>query len=244
MVLARVGGLMIFSPFFGNGAVSPLIRIAFSLVFSLSLFPLVRNLTPPLPGDFTAFLLTVSGELLIGILLGFVGRLFLAALQLAGQVIGFQMGFAVINVIDPQTQVESPVMSILQNLVGILVFLCINAHHWFIQAILDSYQIVGPTARFSSAVTEQIIHSAGAMFVLGLKLAAPVVVVLLIVDVLLGVVGRAAPQIHILVVGLPAKSLMGFVFLAATVHTFIPFLGRHFNSLQRELYTYLEILGR
>jgi flagellar biosynthetic protein FliR len=103
---------------------------------------------------------------------------------------------------------------------------------------------VGPSVTFSGALTERIIQSAGAMFVLGLKLAAPIVVVLLIVDVLLGVVGRAAPQIHVLVVGLPAKSLMGFVFLAATIHTFIPFLGRHFHSLQRELYSYLEILGR
>jgi flagellar biosynthetic protein FliR len=82
------------------------------------------------------------------------------------------------------------------------------------------------------------------MFVLGMKIAAPVVVVLLIVDILLGIVGRAAPQLHILVVGLPAKSLMGYVFLAATIHTSIPFLGRHFNQLQRQLYLCLEALGK
>jgi flagellar biosynthetic protein FliR len=113
-----------------------------------------------------------------------------------------------------------------------------------VQAIFDSYRIIGSGATFSGAVEAQIIRSAGEMFILGMKIAAPMVVVLLIIDILMGIVGRAAPQIHVLVVGLPAKSLMGFVFLAATIHTAIPFMASHFSHLQRQLYHCLEALGR
>jgi flagellar biosynthetic protein FliR len=243
LLMARMGGLMVFAPFFGSAAVAPVIRVILTISFSVALFPLVKT-DLPRPADFDSFFFVLCGELLVGMLLGLVGRLFLASLEIAGQIMGFQMGFAVIKVIDPQTNSESPVMSILQNIVGILIFLSINGHHWFVQAIVDSYQIVGRGISLSGAVELQLIRSAGEMFVLGMKIAAPLVVVLLIVDILLGIVGRAAPQLHVLVVGLPAKSLMGFVFLAATIHTSIPFLGRHFNQLHRQLYLCLEALAK
>jgi len=243
LLLARVGGLMLLAPFFGSGSVAPVLKVAVSIGFSVALFPSVEGLLPQVetPG---AFLFTVCGEFAIGLLLGFIGRLFLASLEIAGQIMGFQMGFAMIRVVDPQTGVESPVMSILQNLMGILIFLSINGHHWFIQAIVDSYRMVGEGVALTGRLEAHIVHAAGEMFILGMKIAAPIVVVLLIVDLLLGIVGRAAPQIHILIVGLPAKVLMGFVFLAATIHTFIPFVGRHFHQLHRQLYTCLEALGR
>jgi flagellar biosynthetic protein FliR len=243
LLLTRIGGLMIFAPFFGSGAMAPVIRVVLALSFTVALFPLLEADLPQ-PQDFNSLFFLLSGELVVGMLLGFVGRLFLASFEIAGQIIGFQMGFAVIKVIDPQTQSESPVMSILQNIIGILIFLTVNGHHWFVQAIVESYQIVGRQVGVEGAIQVQIVRSAGEMFVLGIKIAAPVVVVLLIVDILLGIVGRAAPQLHILVVGLPAKSLMGFIFLAAAIHTSIPFLGRHFNQLQRQLYVSLEALGR
>jgi flagellar biosynthetic protein FliR len=243
LLLARVGGLMVFAPFFGSGVIAPVIRALMAISFSVALFPLVQGILPRVE-DFSSFFFVLCGELLIGLLLGFMGRLFLAALEIAGQIMGFQMGFAVIKVIDPQTQSESPVMSILQNLLGILIFLSINAHHWFVQAVVDSYQIIGRGVSITGTLQGHIIRSAGEMFVLGMKIAAPIIVVLLVVDILLGIVGRAAPQLHVLVVGLPAKSLMGFVFLAATFHTSIPFLARHFNQLHRQLYYCLEALGR
>jgi flagellar biosynthetic protein FliR len=242
LFLARMGGLMVFAPFFGSGVAAPIIRIVLAISFSVALFPLVESNLPQTEG-FNSFFFVLCGELLVGMLLGLIGRLFLGSLEVAGQIMGFQMGFAVIKVIDPQTQSESPVMSILQNIVGILIFLSINGHHWFVQAIVDSYQIVGRGVSLNSAVQLQIIRAAGEMFVLGMKIAAPIVVVLLIVDILMGIVGRAAPQLHVLVVGLPAKSLMGYIFLAATIHTSIPFLGRHFHQLQRQLYVCLEALA-
>jgi flagellar biosynthetic protein FliR len=244
LVLARVGGLTIFAPVLGSEVVSPLIRVLLSVTLAVVLFPLVRSDLPALPGGVAEMVLALGGEFFIGMLLGLVGKLLLGSLQIAGQIMGFQMGFSMINVIDPQTQVETPVMATFQNILGVLVFLALNGHHWFIQAFVESYRIVGLEPGLSGALIRALLESAGQMFVLGLKLAAPVAVVLLIVDILLGIVGRMAPQIHVLVVGLPAKSLMGLIFLAATVHTSVPFLARHFEALQGDLLRYLFLLAR
>src|SRR5690554_2627237 len=235
MVLARVGGLMVFAPFLGSGAIAPTIRIVFSFAFSIVLFPLVQEQVPETSINFLALVLLLAGELLIGMVLGFVGQLLLASLQIAGQVMGVQMGFGVINIIDPQTQVETPVLSILYNLIGILLFLSLNAHHWFIEAIVASYELV-PGFGFSSGLFDLLMKSTAGMFLLAVQIAAPVVAILLIVDILIGIVGRMAPQIHVLIIGMPAKSLIGFIFLAATMHAFIPFVGRHISSLQENLY--------
>lgn len=245
LVLARVAGLMIFAPFLGSPGIPALIRVALSVGLSLALFPVVQDKVPAVAIDSMALLPILAGELVMGIALGLVGQLFASALQVAGHLIGFQMGFGIINIIDPQTQVESSVISLFQNLVGILVFLAIDAHHWFIQAITDSYDIVGPQAiRHSAALTNEMIRLGGQMFVVGFKLAAPVVIVLIIVDIVLGIIGRAAPQIHILIVGMPLKTLAGFVFMLATAHASLPFLQHQLNRVHENLYTVLGLLAK
>lgn len=244
VILARVGGVMVFAPFFGSPIIPAPVRAGLAVALSVMLFPFLEgSIAPPPPGQLD-FVLWLCRELLVGLVLGFVGQMFFGGLQLAGQIMGFQMGFSVVNVIDPQTQVETSVLSTLQTAVGVLVFLAVNGHHWFVQAIVDSYHLLPGSPRVSETLVSQLVISSGQMFILGLKLAAPIIVCLFMVDVLLGILGRAAPQIHILIVGMPAKSLMGFVFLAATAHTLVPFLARHVAHLHEDLYTYLGILGR
>jgi flagellar biosynthetic protein FliR len=244
LLLARLGGIVVFAPVFGSTVVNPIARILLTVALGGAIFPFVSEQLPAPPTEFFPLLLVLAKELLVGMVLGLVAHLILAALQLAGQIMGFQMGFAMVNVIDPQTQVESPVLSILANLTGMLVFLSMNAHHWMLEALVDSYWIVPEPSGISPAFLSLLVDTSGQMFVLSFKLAAPLVVVLFVVDVLVGIVGRAAPQIHVLIVGMPAKALMGFTFLAATIHTMVPFIGRHIDALHDDLYHYLAILGK
>lgn len=243
MTLARVGGLMTFAPFLGSGAIAPVIRVFLSVVISLAIFPAVQADVPSPPPEALLFLLALGMELGIGFVLGLVGQLFLAGIQLGGQLMGFQMGFSLINIIDPQTQVESSALALLHNLIALLVFLAVNAHHWYIQAIADSYRILPGAAHYSSELAAFMLQLFGNMFILGFKLGAPIVTVLLIVDVLMGIIGRAAPQIHILIVGLPSKSLVGFLFLLATAHVSVTFMGRHLERLSQDLYTLLGMMA-
>ena len=171
------------------------------------------GLPGPLPSDLSLSTLLglVMGEVAFGMMLGLVASFIFAGLQLAGQIVSFQLGFSIVNLIDPQSEVETSVFSFLYYYLGILLFLLINGHHWFFLAVSDSFNylpVQGVTLH--APVIHDLIRLSSQMFVSGLQIAAPVLAVTVITDIVLGILGRAAPQIHILIVGLPLKSLVGF----------------------------------
>ncbi len=242
-LLVRVGGLMVFAPFLASLSIPTRVRVALAVTISLALFPLLQNKIPTLPVDMVSVILVLFHELMIGLLLGFVGHLLLAAFFMAGQIMGFSMGFSLIRLIDPQTQVESSALALFENLVGVTVFLSMNAHHWFIQALVESYDLIVPfTMNQPGALATQLISLFGQVFVVGFKLAAPVTLVLVIVDVLFGVIGRAAPQVQILIIGMPLKPLIGFVLLAGTVQAQILFSTRYISQLRELLHVFLQMI--
>lgn len=242
LTVARVGGLVTFAPFFGGSIVPMSIRLILALGLSWAIFPVVMDHYSTVPVGLLGLTLLTARELLVGFLLGFSVKMVLAALDVAGQLMGFQLGFSFIQLVDPQTQVESPFMASFLNLIAVMIFLGIDGHHWLIQAVVESYRITGTGFGVSGALVSQLVTSLGELFILGLKLSAPIVVMLFIVDVLFGILGRTAPQIQILIVGLPAKSLIGFTVLTAIVYSFIPFLSDHLTRIGPGLETYLRLL--
>lgn len=238
LTLSRVGGMIAVAPFFSSGSVIPWVRIFLAVGLAWTILPSVEGTFTALPQDGVGFFLLVGREFLVGLLIGFVARLLFASLELAGFLMGFQMGFSFIQIVDPQTQVESPFLGILLSLTGTLIFLLFNGHHWLIQAVVESYQ-VGTSGLSMAGVMEEMIRSVGLLFSIGLKVAAPVAVTLFLVDILFGILGRAAPQLHLLVIGLPAKTLVGFVVLSATIYSLVPFIARYLGSLEGELERYL-----
>ena len=242
LTVARVGGLVTFAPFFGGAIVPMPIRLMLALGLTWAVYPVVMNSYTVIPTGLLDLTLLTARELLIGALLGFSVKMLLASLDVAGQLMGFQLGFSFIQMVDPQTQVESPFMASFLNLIAMMIFLGIDGHHWMIQAIVESYQVTGPDLAISGSMITQLVTSFGRLFILGMQLSAPIVVMLFIVDVLFGILGRTAPQIHILIVGLPAKSLIGFTVLTAIVYSFIPFLSEHLAGIGPELETYLKLL--
>jgi flagellar biosynthesis protein FliR len=244
-VLARLGGLMVFAPFFSSFAIAPIVRIGLTLALGVALFPVLAPRLPEVPEDPVMLILLLGGELIIGLLLGIVGQVFFAILQVAGQLISFQMGFAIINIIDPQTQTQFSVIGVMQNLLGMIMFVWIDAHHWYIDVICHSYNVALPlgAGRWDTLFTE-LMRLSSQIFVAGFKLAAPLALVLLIVDILLGLIGRAAPQIQILIVGLPAKNLVGLLLLLAGCNLFLPFMIRYLHQLQGDLFRVAALLAK
>jgi flagellar biosynthesis protein FliR len=242
LTLARVGGLVTFAPFFGGGAVTLPIRLMMAMGLTWAIYPAVMDTYMAVPEGLVGLTFLVGRELLVGLVLAMSVKLVLAAMDVAGQLMGFQLGFSLIQMVDPQTQVQSPFMASFLNLIAMMIFLGIDGHHWMIEAVVESYRVTGPGLQISGALINQFVTSLGHLFILGLQLAAPIVVMLFIVDVLFGILGRTAPQIQILIVGLPAKSLIGFTVLAATVYSFIPFLSEHLTVIGPELNNYLKLL--
>jgi flagellar biosynthetic protein FliR len=241
IVLFRVAGIMTFAPFFSSRAVTYQVRVALTLTATLAMAPSVS--LGPLPSELNAGTLLglVMGEVAFGMMLGLVASFIFAGLQLAGQVVAFQLGFSLANLIDPQSEVETSVVSFLYYYLGVLLFLLINGHHWFFLAVSDSFNYL-PVQGVSlhAPVINDLIRLSSQMFVSGVQIAAPVLAVTILSDVVLGILGRVAPQIHILMVSLPVKSLVGFAALTISFYFLPQLLGRYYLQLHHDLFALLQ----
>ena len=241
IVLFRVAGIMTFAPFFSSRAVSYQVRIALTLTSTLAMAPSVSLGPIPSETNMGTLLGLVMGEVAFGMMLGLVASFIFAGLQFAGQVVGFQLGFSLANLIDPQSEVETSVVSFLYYYLGVLLFLLINGHHWFFLAVNDSfYYLPVQGVTLHAPLIKDLIRLSSQMFVSGIQIAAPVLAITIISDIVLGILGRAAPQIHILIVGLPLKSLVGFAALSISFYFLPQLLTKYYLQLHHDLFALLQ----
>jgi flagellar biosynthetic protein FliR len=188
------------------------------------------------------YIMLILREILIGLMLGFTAYLMFTVVQVAGSFIDIQMGFGIVNVIDPMTGAQSPIIGNFKFFVAILLFLSVNGHHYLLLSIMKSYEWVPMDNRIFTKIADGtistfMIDSFVQMFYLAFQLAAPLVATLFLVDVALGVLARTVPQFNVFVVGLPIKITVGFVLLVLIV----PSLLYLFNDL---FVTMLDALQR
>ncbi len=243
VMLGRVGGVMVFAPFYSSNSIPYQIRVVAALVISVALVPSLPLGAVPADLDLFRVVVLLAGETLIGMVLGLVSLFVFAGMQLAGQIIAFQLGFAIINLIDPQSEVDIPVFSFLENYLGLLFFLLINGHHWFLQAISGSmYYLPVSGVHLQGPLVAEVIRLSSCVVVSGVQIAAPVLAVTVITDVVLGIIGRAAPHINILIVGMPLKTLVGFGCLGISFYFLPRYLETMFSMLHRDLFGILQKL--
>jgi flagellar biosynthetic protein FliR len=171
------------------------------------------------PSEILALTLVLCGEVVIGMALGFVGRLVFAALEIAAHFVGAQMGFSLAGTIDPSTQAQTAAFGIVAQMLGLMVLVGANAHHWFLAATIKSFDTTAPG---SFVVTPQLAEvfirlSANALAV-GVSLAAPAIIVLLVVEFGLEFFGRTAPSFQVFILGFPVKIAVGLWLIGASIY--------------------------
>jgi len=227
-ISVRLTGLMLFAPMFGSVVIP--VRIKAILVVALTFL-----LYPSVGSSFEAHALTdwpllIVTEFIVGVGMGIATNVVFEAVQLTGQVLGIQMGYSLVNILDPQTQVDTPVVSMFYQSVAMLLFLQMDVHYWILRAIGKSFNYVPPgSAHINSLFTLAILKTVGEMFGLGVQIAAPVLSVTLAADIILGLLGKAAPQMPLMLLGPAIKSLLGILILIATL--------RYWPDLFRRLFT-------
>ena len=228
-ISVRLSGLLLFAPFFGSASVPPRVKAALVVALSVLLYPM---LSPSLPTrSLSDWPVLVFGELLIGAALGIATNLVFDAVQMAGQVLSVQMGYSLVNILDPQTQVDSTVMALFHQTVALLIFLRLDVHLWLLRAIARSFTLLPPgSMHLSSAFTLALLRGAGSVFSLGLHLAAPVLSATFLTDIILGLLGRASPQAPLMLLGPAVKSVLGLSILFATLRYWPDMLSRFFAS--------------
>jgi flagellar biosynthetic protein FliR len=141
-----------------------------------------------------------------------------------------QLGFSLASLIDPMTNIETPVITILYQMFALLIFLQLNVHHWLLRILVRSFTYVPVGSGVANLlVTRELLRFVGAMWLIGVQIAAPVVFATILVDVTVGFVSKASPQLPAMVLGISIKNLMGYGIMAGAAILWPSLLEREFT---------------
>ena len=215
LLMIRPGMLIVGAPAFGGTYAPALVKAGLTLTLALVVGAVVEVPAVAGPGGLTV---VVAREVVIGLSIAFAVRILIGAAELAGYLAGFQIGFTYATVADPQTGARNNILSSIYGLLALVVFFAVNAHHEFLRALLQSYEAlpVGPGG-IDPSLASLTARMLGVVFTIGAQLAAPVVLVLLVVELGLGVMSRAAPSLNLMAQGFPIRLIVGLLVLALTL---------------------------
>lgn len=229
LVLIRLSGLMVFAPVFSSEAFPVRVKVVFALVVAILLAPVVSAL--PL-AHAEIGVLPIIGELSVGVIFGLVLSMLSEILLFAGQILGFQFSFSLVNLLDPNAPVQTPLFGQMFSLLGTVVLLAAGLHRTLLAALMRTFA-EAPVGAFAidthSAVA--IVGMASGIFFAALQMVAPVMASTLVVEVTVALVGRLSPQLPVMSITVPAKTMLGYIVLIGSLALWPRFIEARFSSL-------------
>ena len=217
-VTARVGGVVMVAPGFGAGSLPVRLRALLVLALSLLIAPMQSSQPIETPENLAQLVWLTGNELGVGIVLGFGVNLIFVAAQLAGQVIGQMSGMQAADVFNPTLGTTIPLFSQMLDTMLLVVFVALGGHQLVIGALLDTFRGLPVTqVHWESGTIETLIGLLGESFALGLKVAAPVTVTMLVSLLVLGLISRTLPQLNLMQIGFSMNTLLTLFVLSATL---------------------------
>ena len=232
LIFLRVISIIMTTPVLDSKNVPITFKIGMAFGLSFVLYPLVPVSVGAYQEDVVAFFIGAASEVLMGVSIGLSVRLVFTGVQLAGQLAGFQMGFAIANVMDSLSNSQISMIAQVKNVLAMLIFLSVNAHYYVLRIMVESFELV-PMFGFqvSNSLIEYLMKLTGNMFVLALKIGAPIVVAMLLTSVALGLAARTVPQMNIFIVAFPVKIVIGLLFLIISLPYVVTFLEEAYGNL-------------
>ena len=241
-VFMRVSIIFFLLPLFGARGIPAMWKIGLSLIVAIILTPVV-----PLPRTFpeTApeVLLGIFSEAIMGLILVFGVKMLFASVQLAGQFMAFQMGFAMARAMDPVTGTQSTALSQFLYLFTVLIFFTIDGHHLFIRALASSFYAVPPNSfSLNPSLLHVLIKTSSQMFLIALKIAAPIMIALFLSNLCLGIVARTVPQVNILMIGFPVNICLGLILFGLILTNLHPFIRDLTKMMGEVLFRMIQLM--
>jgi flagellar biosynthesis protein FliR len=215
LLFFRFAALFIAVPIFSHQHIPMNIKASmaffFTIVFYSSMPPLAIAINVP------TIVVAILGEFMFGLAIGIILQLAYNVITFAGGIISFMMGFSMASAIDPQSGISMPIISQFLSLMGLMVLLSMNLHHWMLLYISDSLTAI-PLGGFlmTEDLFNYIIHAASNMFIVGFTIAFPIIALAWLSDVIFGMLMKTMPQFNLLVIGFPIKIMVAFAVLIAT----------------------------
>lgn len=244
LAFLRVGTAIALLPVFGYPAVPVQIKAGLAFILAVVTSPVAGGNMENIPPGVMAALIAAGSEVLVGFIFGLVTSLILVGAEFAGTVVGLQMGFAIVNVVDPQSGGQVALIGRLEYLFALTVFITLDMHLHYISLISYSFDLI-PLGGilYSNAVSIEYARITSEVFVIAIKLAAPVMAALYLTEISLGIIARTVPQMNVFIVGFPLKIGVGLLGLAITMHVFVYILNKVFIWFETELRTVLVLIS-
>ena len=243
LILIRISIVLFMFPILGSGIWPNLLKAGAALMISIVLFPVVQ----PDPALFPETTLGGAGlivsEFVLGLIIGLAVRLFLSAVQLAGQLVGFQMGFAIANVLDPDSGNQGPILAQMGYWVASLVFILLDGHHILLSTLADSFAVVKVgSLGFSDGLFHKMLEISGDMFTIAVKLGAPAIAALLMTSAAFGILAKVVPQMNILIAAFPVKIVVGLFFFGVCLEALLYFVRHYVAGFEGTLKTIMGLM--
>lgn len=242
LMLIRISACFVVMPIFGSRLVPAPAKVLLCLVMTLLVFPLLKagfvGTTASLKEDIVVLALR---EALLGVFLGFLTRAIFWGVEIAGQILGFTMGFSAVQLFNPAFGEAGTMMEQFETILATLLFLAINGHHMLLEAMYRSFDlaplgILSVNVKAMASVTLLVQE----VCVIGVKLAGPMIAVILFLNVALGMVGRAVPQINVFVVSFPVNILVGLFVFMMSIPLLLAVLERDFVDMGARIFTFVK----
>jgi flagellar biosynthetic protein FliR len=234
--LLRISIILFLMPFFGGQGLPAPAKAALCLTLTVALWPRLPNYGGHLPAHAFDLAMVIASEVLLGLILGLVARIIFAAIQMGGQLIGFQMGFTMVSAIDPESGAGEDVTAHFLYMTATLTFLAMNGHIVLLSGLMASFERLPPGSILLSApLTSTLLGMVGDVFPVAIQIAAPVLAALFLVDLALAIISQASPQMNVMIIGFPIKISVGFFFLVFLLELMVLAMDHAVSTLPEAL---------
>lgn len=244
LVFVRMSALFVITPVFGRKELPAYFKIGLAFFCSYIMVPLLGNVQV----DYTnllSFAVIVAKEFLVGIIIGYVSFLVFSALYVAGQFIDIQIGFGMVNVLDPTMNTQIPLTGNFIYILTTMLLLAMNGHHILLSALYKSYSILPINGfQFTEALVDNMTTIFSDVFLIGFKISIPVLAAILLTEVALGILSKTVPQMNVFVVGMPLKIGLGLITLYLMLPVFIQIMTVTFDRMYGYIYLIIRSMAK
>jgi len=245
LVLMRISGLLVSMPILGSRNIPMFTKAGLAGILAMIITPLIPPLSSEFPRTLSSFVLTGALELIIGIGMGFIVTIMFSAVQIAGELMDMQTGFGMMNIFNPAMETQFPIFGFFLFLIWAMFFLLIDGHLAVIRVLCESYKTlpIGNIYVPEKGLGLEMAKLGSVMFIYGVRLAGPVLVSMLLTYAVLGVFGRAVPQINLLIIGFPITIGLGLMIIGICIGIYVGVFEEMMKESINEVRLFLRGLG-
>jgi len=245
LALIRVSVFFAFLPVFGDVFVPLRVRMLVSVAVALIFTPFLSAHVSAYPQTVPQFVSVMASEALLGMSFGLIGSILFAAIQMAGQIMGEQIGFGTSGIVDPSQSVQIPLLAEVLYIMALVLFFATNAHHLFLNALALSFEHAPPgVLGFSESLPALFVTKTAQMFEIAVQLSLPVIALIFTVNMAMGMVAKAVPQINVFLESFPVRIVAGLFLLSAIVGMIAKTMAVMFSGVRSDLMDILSFMAR